>query len=154
MLHFLSPSSIRGFDLLLQEEAQKTVDQLIRKSQEHGNVDALSFIRLNAIHIILATSFGQLGTRSLYDPLYRYLMNRNGTNLQGASIWRPWSWISYLHGIFRGDYKPKNALYAPLQRVIQRARKSDLDNMVKRIDLLKEEYEIDEHAVTTIMGKL
>ncbi|KAL7326998.1 hypothetical protein PS15p_209253 [Mucor circinelloides] len=154
MLHFLSPSSIRGFDLLLQEEAQKTVDQLIRKSQEHGSVDALSFIRLNAINVILATSFGQLGTRSLYDPLYRCLRNRNGTNLQGASIWKPWYWITYLRGMFGGDYKPKNALYAPLQRVIQRARKSDLDNMVKRIDLLKEEYEIDEHAVTTIMGEL
>ncbi|KAL9544497.1 hypothetical protein MBANPS3_007598 [Mucor bainieri] len=156
MLHFLSPTSLTQPDILqgLQEEAQKTVDKLIDKTQQHGSVNPLSLIRGNSISIILATSFGQQGERSLQDPLYRCLVYKYGAYLQYPSLWKPWYWMAHLRRFFGRDTSPMNTLYRPLQRVIQRARKSDQDNVVKRIDLLKEEYTIDEHDVTMISGKL
>ncbi|KAK4512490.1 uncharacterized protein ATC70_003191 [Mucor velutinosus] len=154
MLQFLSPSSFRRSYATLQEEAQKTVDLLIKKTRQHGSVDPLSFIRFNSINIILKTSLGQQGAKSLHDPLYRCLMNRDGVYLQYTTIRKPWSWMSHLHRLFSRETSPMNALYAPLQRVIQRARKSDTDNVVKRLDLLKEEYVIDEHNIAAITGEL
>lgn len=154
MLYFLSPTSFKGPDPSRQDETQRTVDQLIKKTQQLGSVNPLSLLRFHSINTILATSFGQPGTRSLRDPLYRCLMNKSDTRLHFSSIWKPWSWMSHLRRFFSRETGPKDALYAPLQRVIQMARKSSIDNVVKRIDLLKEEYLIDEHEVTVIAGKL
>lgn len=154
MQHFLSSGSFKGTDLAtLHQEAQKTVELLIKKTQQHGSVNPLSFIRSNAINIILATAFGQQGARSLHDPLYRYLMYKNDLHPQYPSIWKPWSWMSHLRRLFSKETTSMDALYAPLRRVVQRARTSDQDNMVKRIDLLKEEYVIDERDVTVITGE-
>ncbi|KAL0137876.1 cytochrome P450 [Mucor lusitanicus] len=132
--HFICGDGIYGG----KEASTKTVELLIKKTQQHGSVNPLSFIRSNAINITLATAFWTARCKILTRPFIQIL--------DYPSIWKPWSWIK--------ETTSMDALYAPLRRVVQRARTSDQDNMVKRIDLLKEEYVIDERDVTVITGEL
>lgn len=162
ILDILSPSSLKGFDPVLQEEARVSVEQLIRKTQNHGNVDPLSFIRCTLINVILSTAFGNSGVKSPNDPLYKCIMGMSRTNLQYIGIFNNtvgfFSIMPYLNIFSRKRRKMRNYVnnvdYPLVQKLIQNARESSRDNLIKRIDLLKEEYDIDEKNIAITMGKL
>lgn len=162
ILDILSPSSLKGFDPVLQEEARVSVEQLIKKTQNHVNVDPLPFIRCTLINVILSTAFGNSGVKSPNDPLYKCIMGMSRTNLQYTGIFNNtvgfFSIMSYLNIFSRKRRKMRNYAnnvgYPLVQKLIQNARESSRDNLIKRIDLLKEEYDIDEKNITITMSKL
>lgn len=163
MLDFLSPGSIKDFDQMLQEETQRIVDQLIKLSQHHGSVDPLPLLQCASLNAILPIVFGHPNEKSLNDSPYKFIANLNAASLtqRYTSFWNKaikfFPVMSYLIIMFRDQYKRRaavNASYPLVRKLIQRARKNKGDNLVKRIDLLKEEYDIDEQHITLIMSKL
>jgi hypothetical protein len=153
---------LKGFDAILQEEARVLVEQLINRTQRHGSVDPLPFIQYNLTNVILSVAFGNSCVKSPNDPLYKCIMGLSRTNLHCIGIFNNtvgfFSIPSYLNIFSRERRKMRNytnnVCYPMVQKLIQNARESSRDNLVKKIDLLKEEYSIDDKNITVIMGKL
>ncbi|CEP10775.1 hypothetical protein [Parasitella parasitica] len=158
VLRMLSPSSVKGFSQVLQDEAQRTVDHLIKRTRHHGSVDPLLIIRCASINVMLSTAFGHPGVRSPYDPLYKCIMNVSGASWEHEGFWGPFSMLSYLDRFFRNGYQTKRFIntvsYPQVQKLIQKARESKTDNLVKKIDLMRGEYDIDENDITVMMSEL
>ncbi|KAI8644833.1 cytochrome P450, partial [Parasitella parasitica] len=158
VLHMLSPSSVKEFSQGLQDEAQRMVNQLIKRTQHHGSVDPLSIIQCTSINVILSMAFSHPGVRSPYDPLYKCIMDVSGARLEHGSYWRSFPILSYIDRFFRNGHQTKRFVnpvgYSQVQKLIQKARESKSDNLVKKIDLMSKNDDIDEHYITVMMSEL
>jgi cytochrome P450 len=161
LLGILSPKSVEGFDQTLQHEAERCVNQLIKETQRHGEVNPLEFARCSSISVILSIAFGIPGIKSPDDPFFKELVHIIEMQLYYASVLGDISAylpiLSFLDVIFRKEAKMRkfanNEVFPLFRKLIQSARESNQDSLVKKLDLIKDELEIDERNVMVIMGK-
>lgn len=150
-----------GFEEVLLKEADSCLNQLIEATKKDGDVNPLSYVRCSSVNVILTTGFGVDGCPSPEDPLFKkleYIIN-TGIYFSGPvgdiSAYLPF--LSFLDVIFRKETKMRNFLYNESRPVfddlVKAARKSDRDNLVKKFDLISEEYEIDDLNINVTMCK-
>ncbi|KAG2230874.1 hypothetical protein INT48_003037 [Thamnidium elegans] len=162
VLSILAPKSVAGFDKILQQEAENSINQLVEQTKLHGEVYPLSFIRLSSINIILATAFGLPGVSSPEDPFYKELVNMIETGIKFTSVVGDFSAyfpvLSFLDVIFRKERKMtdfvENVSHPMFRRMIKQALAGDQDSLVKKMHLIMEEYEIDERNLVVIMSEV
>ncbi|KAI8327318.1 cytochrome P450 [Blakeslea trispora] len=153
ILNILSPKSVDGFDDLLQREANHLVDTLIQKSEQFGQVDPAEFIRCSSVNIILATAFGIPGVHSPEDPLYKEIVNIIETSLWFANVIADPSVFSLSFQRKMIDFK-ENVMHPLLAKLIKQARESETDSLIKKLDLIKDEHDIDEQNIRVLMSEL
>lgn len=162
ILNILSPKSVAGFDRVLQREADNCVNHLLEQTELHGDVNPLSFMRCSSLNVILAAGFGISGVSSPEDPMYKEIIEIVELGLHYTSVLGDFSSyfpiLSFLDVIFRKERKMRaflDDLSRPMfRKLIQAARDSDQDSLVKKLDLIKEEFEIDEKNIIVIMSKV
>jgi hypothetical protein len=162
ILNILSPKSVEGFDETLQYEAEYCVNQLIKETQCHGEVDPLEFARCSSISIILSIAFGIPGIKSPNDTLFKEIVHIAELYLFYANVLNDISnyfpIFSFFDVIFRKEAKMRkfvnNEMFPLFHRLIQSARESKQDSLVKKLDLIKEELEIDEKNLLLIMSNV
>ncbi|KAI8375700.1 cytochrome P450 [Choanephora cucurbitarum] len=162
ILNILSPKSVDGFDDLLQQEADHLVNTLIQKSKYFGQVDPAEFVRCSSLNIILATAFGIPGVQSPEDSLYKEIVDIIETTLWFANVIADpgvfFPILSFLDVIFRRerkmiDYK-ENVVLPLLTKLVNQARESDKDSLIKKLDSIKDEHDIDEQNILVLMTEL
>lgn len=159
--NILSPKSVIGFDGVLQREANNCINHLLEQTDLHGGVNPLMFMRCSSLNIILATGFGLTGVTSPDDPKFKEIIAVIELGLHYTGVVADFSSyfpiLSFLDVIFKKEAKMKNFLHNmsdPLYyKLIQAARDSKQDSLIKKLDLIKEELEIDEQNIKVIMSK-
>lgn len=133
---------------------------LMEQTELHGSVNPLSFVRCSAFNVILATAFGMKGRPSPDDPLFKEIEHVVETGLHFASVLGDLSSyfpiLSFLDVIFRKERKMRafrdDVAYPLFRRLIKAARESEEDSLVKKLDKIKDQYEIDERNILVIMS--
>lgn len=144
----------------MQYEAERCVSQLIKETQRHGEVNPLDYLRCSSISIILSIAFGIPGIKSPKDPLFKKLDHIIETQLYYASVVGDKSAyfpiLSFLDVIFRKEANMRNfvhnEMFPMFRRLVQSARESNQDSLVKKLDLIKDEFDIDDRNIIVIMG--
>ena len=162
ILKILSPKSVDGFRDILLGEAEKSVDMLVEQTKMNGHVAPMDYVRLAAVNVILATAFGMPGLTSPKDPLFvemEYIIEMGvyyTCVLGDMSAYFPV--LSFLDVLFRKKRKMQsfmdNSMRPFFQRLVNIARQSDKDSLVKKLDLIKGGLEIDELNITVIMSEM
>lgn len=159
-MNILSPKSIIGFNQVLQREASNSLDLLVAQTKSAGDVDPLSFIQCSSINVILKFGFGMPGITSPEDPLFKEIKYVIETDLYFVSIFGDLSAylsiFSVLDVILRRERKMKEfneyRLRPLFRNLIKIARESDQDNLVKKLDLIKDEHELNDEDLLIIMS--
>ncbi|KAI7904795.1 cytochrome P450 [Cokeromyces recurvatus] len=162
ILKILSPKSVDGYESTIECEVERTVQQLIEQTKMHGYVNPIPFVRCLSMNIILQVGFGISGVSSPDDPLFKELVHIIKTSLYFTGAFRDMStyfpFFSFLDVIFRRKQKMKaffyNDYFPLFQRLVKMARESDQDNLVKKIDNIKDDLEIDDRNLTAIMSEV
>ncbi|KAI9251031.1 cytochrome P450 [Phascolomyces articulosus] len=141
-LDILAPKVVNEFDDVIIEETRMAADTLIR-------------------NIITLTAFGERFP-SIDDPMFRILVDLaertliySGIMGDTGAFFPKLRWIDVISGrrrklrAFVREFRDK-----PLTILIERARKSKTDCLVKTIDEMKERYELDELDVTIILSDM
>lgn len=133
----------------------------MEQTKLQGSVNPLGYVRCSSLNIILATAYGMKGMKSPEDPLFKELelVIERGLHYTSPvgdiSAYLPV--LSFLDVIFRKEKKMKDFFYSRMKplfdRLVENARKSDQDSLVKKLDLIKDEYEIDDRNISVIMSK-
>ncbi|RCI06100.1 hypothetical protein CU098_013289 [Rhizopus stolonifer] len=162
ILDVLSPKSVDGFHELLQGEAEHLVNTLIEQTERFGKVDPITFVRCSSVNIILAAAFGISGVKSADDPLYKQIIYIMETGLEFANVVNdPGSFfpiLSFLDIFFRRERVMRKyrdtTVFPLLVKLVQAARESKNNSLVKKLDLIKEEFGLDEQNILVLMSEL
>lgn len=119
-------------------------------------------MRCSSINVILAIAFGIEGVSSPEDELYKKVVEIIETGLYFSGVIGDFSAyfpiLSFLDVIFRKERKMRHFVndvsHPTFRELIQAARDSDEDSLVKKIDLIKDQYDIDEQNIIVIMSRL
>ncbi|CEG82460.1 hypothetical protein RMATCC62417_16529 [Rhizopus microsporus] len=161
ILNILSPKSVESLNDTLQKESEFVVKLMIKDSSE-GEVNPLDYTRLMAMNIMLATLFGISGVASTDDPLYKRLID----NLEGCTMhtgltsdvgaYFPFfSFVDFFSGSKQKMRRFVDQTVRPLcGMLINRARESEQDCFIKKLDKIKESLDLDEQSITVLANEL
>jgi cytochrome P450 len=137
------------------------VNQLINQTLAQGEVDPLPYVRLSAVNIMLTVIYGIPTLKSPEDPFYKkivYIIEMGMKfigPLEDFSAFLPV--LSFLDVMFRKERRMRNFFetvsYPVFTKLVADARTSSKDSLTKKIDLIKEDLELDERNVTVILSK-
>ncbi|KAI9262143.1 cytochrome P450 [Phascolomyces articulosus] len=160
-LDILAPKFVDQFDDVIIKETRTAADALIRVTETNGSINPLKTLQLATMNIITLTAFGERFP-STDDPMFRTLVDLAERTLTYAGImgdtgafFPKLGWIDVISGRrrklrgFVKEFRDK-----PLAVLIDRARKSQNDCLVKTIDMMKEKHELDELDVTIILSDM
>ncbi|KAI9486152.1 MAG: cytochrome P450 [Benjaminiella poitrasii] len=162
VMSILSPKSVDGFNEVLATEAERAVQQLMEQTERHGQVNPISFIRCSSVNVILQTGFGIAAVQSPEDGLFKEIVHAIEMGLYFTGVLGDISAylpvLSFLDVLFRKERKMKSFYYnesLPLfQRLVSAARQSERDNLVKKLDRIKDGLDIDERNIHVIMSEV
>lgn len=162
ILNILSPKSVAEFDTVLQREADNCIKHLLEQTDLHGSVNPLMFMRCSSINVILAAGYGLKGVSSPDDPRFKEIIEVVELGLHYTSVVGDFSSyfpiLSFLDVIFKKEQRMRDFLRDlsdPLfNKLLKQARESEQDSLVKKLDLIKDEYDIDERNLRVIMSKV
>ncbi|KAI9254891.1 cytochrome P450 [Sporodiniella umbellata] len=155
----LLPSSINSLSHLLEREAQKAVDIMKISSERNKGVDAPEYSYLATVNVFLSIMFGIPGSTDINDPIFNKI---SSINAQGVELVNPsndyvtlFPFLKILDPILQNakemvDYT-RDILFPFIKELNDIARKSSDDNLLKRIELVKDEYEINDREILSIM---
>ncbi|RCH84474.1 hypothetical protein CU097_006601 [Rhizopus azygosporus] len=159
----LSSRSIDSLSYALEDEIGQSIDLMIKDAQTLGEIDPMIYIRLTAMNVFLVLAFSISGARSVDDPLYikmnhvvEKVVSFIDPALDISSMLPLWKFFdifsSKKHQItefLENDVKPF------IRSIIERARTSEKDNFVKKLDEAKDQDKLDEtHIVALITETL
>lgn len=161
LLHILSPKSVDSLSSIIEREAEKGVKYIVELAKSHGAIDPLDFSRFIAMNLMFSVAFNIPGTESFDDPTFKEMLHfveRNAHFIDlsnDASVMFPI--MKLPEALFGKEKKMKRYVddeYFPfMRRIIKRARESDGNSLVKKVDSIKNEHRIDEIGVTVLMSK-
>lgn len=134
---------------------------MIKDAQTLGEIDPMIYIRLTAMNVFLVLAFSISGARSVDDPLYikmnhvvEKVVSFTDPALDISSMLPLWKFFdifsSKKHQItefLENDVKPF------IRSIIERARTSEKDNLVKKLDKAKDQDKLDETHIVALISK-
>lgn len=134
---------------------------MIKDAQTLGEIDPMIYIRLTAMNVFLVLAFSISGARSVDDPLYikmnhvvEKVVSFIDPALDISSMLPLWKFFdifsSKKHQItefLENDVKPF------IRSIIERARTSEKDNFVKKLDEAKDQDKLDETHIVALISK-
>ncbi|KAI9315375.1 cytochrome P450 [Dichotomocladium elegans] len=155
----LSPRAVQHFEASIREEMRVAAKVLGTTSRDAGSVDPIEIYQLASMNIILSTCFGADRLDSIDHPTFKTIIHfiTNAVKITGIlgdiGVLFPFlKWIDVvlnrrkrLEALVR-DYRD-----APLKELICSARKSERPSLVKSMDELKEQLNMDELDIVIIL---
>ncbi|CEG72390.1 hypothetical protein RMATCC62417_07956 [Rhizopus microsporus] len=162
LLHILSPKSVDSLSNIIEREAEKGVKYIVELAKSDGAINPLDFSRFIAMNLMFSVAFNIPGTESFDDPTFKEMLHfveRNAHFIDlsnDASVMFPI--MKLPEALFGKEKKMRRYVddeYFPfMRRIIKRARESDGDSLVKKVDSIKNEHRIDEIGVTVLMSEI
>ncbi|CAO3589869.1 unnamed protein product [Absidia cylindrospora] len=160
-LSVLAPQRVNEFTDVLVYEADSLVQQLLKRTEQDGQVDPLTILQASSLNVILTTCFARRVT-SPEDALFKEIMAfvNQGMKMGGAeadlSGFLP---ILTFVDVLVGKKKMFRDFVANVRdpifvRLIEEASSGDKDCLIKSFLALKEEYELDDQDLIVIMSDL
>lgn len=161
-MEVLSHKSMESLSHVVNNEEELFVGLMKEHSKAHGGADPANFCRLAAMNVTLAVAFGIPGSKDVSDPLYQeasYILNKV---VEFASFAHDYSVmlpsLKFLDVLFSKqkqmeDFRDK-VFHPFLRRIIKSALESKEDNLAKKLDQVKDLYQLDELNIIAIMSKL
>ncbi|KAG1458201.1 hypothetical protein G6F56_006452 [Rhizopus delemar] len=147
---------------VVNNEEELFVGLMKEHSKAHGGADPANFCRLAAMNVTLAVAFGIPGSKDVSDPLYQeasYILNKV---VEFASFAHDYSVmlpsLKFLDVLFSKqkqmeDFRDK-VFHPFLRRIIKSALESKEDNLAKKLDQVKDLYQLDELNIIAIMSEV
>ncbi|KAI9243778.1 cytochrome P450, partial [Sporodiniella umbellata] len=157
VLTVLSPNSVESLSNVLSREIQRIVDMMREDAKNNQAIDIYRYSSLASISIILSTTFDIPCPSGLNDPLFkkiRYLVNQ-------AIPTEDYTALFPILKVFDPIFKRKEKMiefrdkefHLFIREVLALARKSKSDSLVKKIDEVKEKYELDDQNVMAVLSE-
>ncbi|KAI9493967.1 cytochrome P450 [Zychaea mexicana] len=155
----LSPKAVADKVEMMQSEAAKITELILKGTKESGYVDVFKSMQLATLNIIMQTCFG-IRAKSLDDPLAHTMFDLIDTSIKlSAPDQDMQTFLPALSGLLRlftssentmrdFVYKKRNPEF---WRLIQEARENDSDCFVKNIYRLKEENGLEDDDILVFM---
>lgn len=161
VLHILSPKSVDNLSSTIERESEKGVRHVMELAELNGTIDPLEFGRFISMNLVLAIAFNIPSAKDVDDPTFKEIVKFVKTNSSYADFTNDISEMFPILKIpeilLRRDRKMQrhvdNELFPFMRQIIKDARESSGDSLVKKIDSVKEEYDIDETGVIVLMSK-
>ncbi|KAI8139126.1 cytochrome P450 [Fennellomyces sp. T-0311] len=160
-LDILAPKIVDRFTEMIIKETDTAADTLIKLTQTQGSADPLKVLQLATMNVIMITCFGDR-LASTDDPMFRTLVGLAERTLTYAgflgdigAFFPALKWVQVLTGRkkmlqqFVTEYRD-----IPFKKLIKDARENDKDCLVKTIDTMKDQLELDEKDITVILSDL
>ncbi|KAG1179338.1 hypothetical protein G6F70_001106 [Rhizopus microsporus] len=158
-----SSRSIDSLSYALEDEIGQSIDLMIKDAQELGEIDPIIYIRLTTMNVFLVLAFSISGARSVDDPLYikmNHVVEKSVSFIDPAldisnmlPLWKFFDIFSskkhQMTEFLENEVKPF------IRSIIERARTSEKDNLMKKLDEAKGQDKLDEtHIVALITETL
>ncbi|KAG1444752.1 hypothetical protein G6F56_010167 [Rhizopus delemar] len=161
ILHILSPKSVESLSHVLERESQQVVDLMRKQARENPEIDPGLFARLAGINLMLAIAYGVPGAKNVEEPTFKKIEYFATMAMVFSSPSEDYSVIlpslKFLDFIFRKEKKMtdfRDKEFHPFVREIMKlARESKEDSLVKKMDEIKEEYQLDEMSVLCLLSE-
>ncbi|KAI9477137.1 cytochrome P450 [Zychaea mexicana] len=160
-LDILAPKFVDQFADVISKETEIAAETLIKATQTAGSINPLKTLQLATLNVIMLTCFAER-LPSTDDSMFRTLVDLAERTLKYAGLlgdigafFPSLKWIDKLSGR-QGKLKAfvKEFRDEPLGILIERARKTPKDCLVKTIDNMKEKLHLDELDVTMILSDM
>jgi hypothetical protein len=134
---------------------------MIKDAQTLGEVNPMIYIRLATMSAFLALAFSISGARSVDDPLYRKMNSIiddvvafSDPALDLGDMLPFWKFFDFFSPKKRHmtEYL-ENEMRPFIRSIIERARTSDKDNLMKKLDEAKDQDKLDETHIEALIGK-
>ncbi|KAG1456587.1 hypothetical protein G6F56_006794 [Rhizopus delemar] len=162
ILSILSPKSVDSLSHILERESQKAVNIMKKQASENQDIDPQAFTSLAGMNLVLAIAFGIPGADSLDEPAFKKIRHFTYQCMKFTSPSEDYSAIfpilKFLDPIFRKekrmvDFRDKE-FHPFMRKIIKLARESNEDSLVKKLDEVKEEYQIDEQNIVSLLSEI
>ncbi|CEG66623.1 hypothetical protein RMATCC62417_03168 [Rhizopus microsporus] len=162
VLHILSPKSVDNLSSTIERESEKGVRHVMELAELNGTIDPLEFGRFISMNLVLAIAFNIPSAKDVDDPTFKEIVKFVKTSSSYADFTNDISEMFPILKIpeilLRKDRKMQrhvdNELFPFMRQIIKDARESSGDSLVKKIDSVKEEYDIDETGVILLMSEI
>ncbi|ORE10331.1 cytochrome P450 [Rhizopus microsporus var. microsporus] len=157
----LSPRSINSLSHTLENEIGRSIDLMIKDAQTLGEIDPMIYIRLTTMNVFLVLAFSISGARSVDDPLYSKMnrvVEKSVSFLDPAldisnmlPLWKFFDFFSSKEHQMT-EYL-ENELKPFIRSIIERARASEKDNLMKKLDEAKDQDKLDETHIEALIAE-
>ncbi|RCH92867.1 hypothetical protein CU097_003492 [Rhizopus azygosporus] len=162
VLHILSPKSVDSLSSTIERESEKGARHVMEVAELNGTIDPLEFGRFISTNLMLAIAFNIPSAKDVDDPTFKEIVKFVKTNSSYADFTNDISEMVPIlklpEILLRRDRKMQrhvdNELCPFMRQIIKDARESSGDSLVKKIDSIKEEYDIDETGVIFLMSEI
>lgn len=134
---------------------------MIKDAQELGEIDPIIYIRLTTMNVFLVLAFSISGARSVDDPLYikmNHVVEKSVSFIDPAldisnmlPLWKFFDIFSskkhQMTEFLENEVKPF------IRSIIERARTSEKDNLMKKLDEAKGQDKLDETHIVALISK-
>ncbi|KAI9264480.1 cytochrome P450 [Sporodiniella umbellata] len=162
VLQLLSPKSVERFSDVFIQESQRAINAMSKKAKEDPELNPISFVFLASFNVIASAAFGVLGADSVDDP---DLVKLEGYIYQAMHLANPsqdfcsfFPYLSFLNIFFQKKKEMSDFTHHKFRpviaRLIQRSRESKEDSLVKKIDTVKEEYQLDDLGIISLLSEI
>ncbi|CAO3691340.1 unnamed protein product [Rhizopus microsporus] len=156
--NLVNPILLNKLDFLLDLEVNKSISSLVGYTLADDGVNPSPHIRLSIVNIMLFLVFGSPSIASLDDKLYQRieLTLLKYSELEKALDGQKSKWS--LSSIETCKDKDLDVFYRTyfqplIQYLVQSARETEQDNMVKRMDNTKRLHRFNNDSISSIIGE-
>lgn len=157
----LSPRSIDSLSHTLENEIGQSIGLMINDAQTLGEIDPMIYIRLTTMNAFLALAFSISGAKAVDDPLYSKM---NSIVDKAVAFSDPavdisdmlplWKFFDFFSSKKRQMTEfLENEMRPFIRSIIEKARASDKDNLMKKLDKAKDQDKLDETYIEALIGK-
>ncbi|KAI9248906.1 cytochrome P450 [Sporodiniella umbellata] len=158
----MSPSSVDSLSRLMEAEALKVIDIMKIYSNENQGIDVCKYCHLAAVNVVMSTLFGIAGSKNFEDLMYKQISTLNSDLAKLLKVSNDYTILFPILKVLdpilrRGKGVASFAevkVFPFVRELIDLARKSTEDNLVKKIDNIKDEYGIDDRGVLSITTEM
>ncbi|PHZ09551.1 cytochrome P450 [Rhizopus microsporus ATCC 52813] len=146
VLHILSLKSVDCLSSTIEQESKKGVRHVMELAESNETIDPLGFGRFISMNLIPAIAFNIPSAKNVDDPMFKEIVKIMFPVLKISEI------------LFGRDRKMQRyvdkELFPFMRQIIKDARESSGDSLVKEIDSVRKEYDIDEMGIIVLMGEI
>ncbi|CAO3682084.1 unnamed protein product [Rhizopus stolonifer] len=162
ILQILSPKSVESLSHILEREAQKAVNIMIEKSKLDQEIDSHDLTSLASMNLMLSLEFGIPGAASVDEPLFNKMVRFTEQVFKFSSPQEDYSMIfpslKFLDFIFKKEKRMiefRDKEFHPfIREIIQLARESKEDSLVKKLDEIKNKHHLDEQSLVSLLSEI
>lgn len=159
-LSILAPNMVAKFSHYHKKENQELIERLIKKTEQEGSVHPMKPICMAAMNFILGTCFGRRN-ESENDPVFKQVVEMMEKGLKVAGVENDISSflpiLSFLDVLSRRgkffENHIKNLRDPVMKGLVKGALETDQDNLLKRLNDLKETYDLDDDDLLVTASK-